>query len=251
MSRLLELSKLPGFAGKIFFGFRAFKNKIGIHVKGSDNLLDIRSTPMNSVHFDILGNNNRVVPGNSILLKSSVKISGDDNQVLIESGALLESCTIRLMGNGHKIIIGKNCRLRNVSFWLEDRKDTIRIGADTTIEGAHLAVTEPDGFIHIGEDCMFSYGIDVRNGDSHVILDSDTGERINYPADIHIGNHVWLGAHVQILKGVRIEDGAVIGIRSLVAGNIPAASLAAGVPARVIRNNIRWERDRSTWFKKS
>ena len=70
------------------------------------------------------------------------------------------------------------------------------------IENAHITVTEPNFKVKIGEDCMFAYDIDIRTGDSHSIIDKNSGKRINYAQDISIGNHVWLASHCRILKGV-------------------------------------------------
>ncbi len=50
-----------------------------------------------------------------------------------------------------------------------------------------------------------------------------------------IGNCVWIGANVTILKGVNIGDKAVIGAGSVVTKNIPSGAIAVGVPAKVIK----------------
>lgn len=50
-----------------------------------------------------------------------------------------------------------------------------------------------------------------------------------------IGNDVWLGAGVQVLRGADVEDGAVVGAGAIVTSTIPAYAVAVGVPARVIR----------------
>jgi acetyltransferase-like isoleucine patch superfamily enzyme len=63
-------------------------------------------------------------------------------------------------------------------------------------------------------------------------------KRINYARDINIGKHVWIGAYVNILKGVTIGDNSIIGIRSIVTKNIPQNCIALGVPAKVIRENV-------------
>ena len=51
-----------------------------------------------------------------------------------------------------------------------------------------------------------------------------------------LGRNVWLGARVIVLPGVTIGDNTVVGAGSVVARNLPAGVLAAGVPARVVRS---------------
>ena len=52
---------------------------------------------------------------------------------------------------------------------------------------------------------------------------------------IHIGSNIWFGASVTVTPGVSIGDGSVIAAGSVVTNDIPPNSLAAGVPAKVIR----------------
>lgn len=54
-------------------------------------------------------------------------------------------------------------------------------------------------------------------------------------ADITVGDHCWIGANSVILHGADIEEGAVIAAGSVVTGHIPAYSVAAGIPAKVIK----------------
>ncbi len=53
---------------------------------------------------------------------------------------------------------------------------------------------------------------------------------------VKIGRNVWIGDKVTILGGVSIGEGAIIGANSVVTHDIPAYSIAAGIPARVIKN---------------
>ena len=109
------------------------------------------------------------------------------------------------------------------------------------MEGGGISVTE-NGKICIGKDCMFSFGIDIRNGDSHSILDLQ-GKRINKARDIVIKDHVWLGANVTVLKGVHIGSHSIIGTRSVVSKSCQTdQSIYAGVPARFIKSGIDWNR---------
>ena len=56
-----------------------------------------------------------------------------------------------------------------------------------------------------------------------------------YGKPIHIGKNVWIGSNATILQGVTIGDGAVIAAGAVVTKDVPANMIAAGVPAKVIR----------------
>jgi acetyltransferase-like isoleucine patch superfamily enzyme len=91
---------------------------------------------------------------------------------------------------------------------------------------------------------MFSFDVDIRNGDSHSILEQATGKRVNWAKNVRIGEHVWLGAYTQVLGGADIEKNAIIGIRSLVKGYIPSGVIAAGIPAKVVKDGFTWDSQR-------
>ncbi len=55
---------------------------------------------------------------------------------------------------------------------------------------------------------------------------------------IKIGNDVWVGQNVTILRGVSVGDGAIIGANSLVTKDVPPYTVCAGVPARIIKNRF-------------
>lgn len=57
----------------------------------------------------------------------------------------------------------------------------------------------------------------------------------NHPPPIHIGKNVWLGSHCTVLPGVTIGDNSVIAAGAVVTKDVPAYSVAAGIPARVIK----------------
>lgn len=91
-------------------------------------------------------------------------------------------------------------------------------------------------YIEIGEDTIFAQNVIVRDSDYHHIEG-----HVNH-APILIGNHVWIGTNAIILKGVHIGDGAVVGAGSVVTNDVPAHSLVAGNPAKVVKTNITWHR---------
>lgn len=82
--------------------------------------------------------------------------------------------------------------------------------------------------ISIGENCLIGSGCKIYDTDFHPIMLNDS---IN-SRPIVIGNDVFIGANVTILKGVHIGDGAVVGAGSIVTKSIPAKEVWGGVPAQ-------------------
>ena len=132
--------------------------------------------------------------------------------------------------------VGADCRL-NGKFRCRADHSHLQFGAGTTIMAAAITLHEA-GRISFGRDCMLSGDIQMDVSDMHSIIDVASGARINPPRDIQIGNHVWLGQGVRVLKGVRIGDNSIIGSRAVVTGDIPAGVIAVGVPARVLRSGV-------------
>ena len=91
--------------------------------------------------------------------------------------------------------------------------------------------------IEIGKDCAIARDVIIRSYDGHNI--KKDGYKGALP--IYIGNHVWIGQGATILKGVKIGDGAIIAAGAVVTKDIPAHAMAAGIPAKVIQENIEWE----------
>lgn len=60
-------------------------------------------------------------------------------------------------------------------------------------------------------------------------------EQKDTSAPIFIGNDVWIAANCTILKGSKIHDGAIIGAKALINGEIDAYGIAVGIPAKVIK----------------
>lgn len=91
--------------------------------------------------------------------------------------------------------------------------------------------------IEIGEDVAISHDVTIMDSDAHEGL----WEGYEKTKPIKIGNHVWIGTRVTILKGVTIGDNAIIAAGSVVTKNVPNNTIVAGVPAKVIKININWK----------
>lgn len=169
-------------------------------------------------------------------------LNGTNNLIVNKSQSKFKYIII---GNNNSVEIGEKCILKDLHIWIEGDNNKIIIGEGTTIEQAQIACVGYGGNkIVIGNDCMFSSGIRVVNTDSHSIISLDNRQRINPEKDVIIGNHTWVGADCKILKGVTIGDNSVIAMGSVVTKDIPGNCVYGGIPAKLIKENITWDRKR-------
>lgn len=107
----------------------------------------------------------------------------------------------------------------------------IRIGKHVFINaGCHF---QDHGGVTIGDDCQIGHNVIFATLD-HGLDPSD--RKTTYPAPIVLGRNVWIGSGAVILRGVTIGDNAVIAAGAVVTEDIPAGTIAGGVPARIIRS---------------
>ena len=113
-----------------------------------------------------------------------------------------------------------------------DMGNRFHIAAESAVVARH-AVT-------IGRNVMISWDVLVMDSDFHPLLTAD-GQQINEDAPIVIGNDVWIGARVLILKGVHLADGTVVAAASTVTRSSRTPhTLVGGSPARPLRADVRW-----------
>ena len=98
----------------------------------------------------------------------------------------------------------------------------------------------------IGDNCMLAPNVAIYTA-GHPLHPDSRNSGYEYGMDVTIGKNVWIGGSVVITPGVRIGDCCVIGAGSVVTKDIPAWSLAAGNPCRVIRKIT--EKDRRFYFQ--
>jgi acetyltransferase-like isoleucine patch superfamily enzyme len=111
----------------------------------------------------------------------------------------------------------------------------VRIGSGTFLNlGVMVASLE---LVEIGDHCMFANGCYISDA-SHRFDDPTkpvTWQGFTSKGPTRIGDNVWCGTNVVVTSGVTIGERSVIGANSVVTTDIPAFSVAAGAPARVLR----------------
>ena len=119
-------------------------------------------------------------------------------------------------------------------------RPVLRIGDNTNVGyGTVLSVARE---INIGKDTLIAPYCLIMDSDDHPV--DENARRAREPVrkedvlPVRIGNNVWLGTRVVVLKGVSIGDNSIIGANSVVGKNIPPNCIAMGFPARVIKNGL-------------
>lgn len=100
--------------------------------------------------------------------------------------------------------------------------------------------------VRIGDNCLLGPGVSIYTA-GHPLHPDTRNAGYEYGREVIIGDNVWIGGSTVICPGVRIGDNAVIGAGSVVTHDLPAWSVAAGNPCRVIRTVT--EADRRKLFK--
>lgn len=194
-----------------------------------------------------LGDGNSVCLGTGARAPAKLEIKrGAGNRILIGNESKLRG-SIVIRGNGNTILIGNHCDWRG-DIVVKGDKQTVSIGDYSTAVNAYLLCQEGCD-ITIGRWCMFSRGIEVRTTDAHSVIDRATGERLNRPASIVVGDHVWVGLGVIINKGAVVPSDCIVGAQSFVTTKFSEEGVViAGTPARIVKRGITWARERKNRF---
>lgn len=197
---------------------KIYRHLFPIKNSGKNNTIKIGKVNKKGLKITICGNNNTILIGdNCRLWHLNIYLAGDNNTLILADGAsFLGNSTVTQLSNS-----------------------TVNIGKRTGIRGCNIVAK--DANITIGDNCMFSYGITIRNNDIHKIFDITTQSTLNQPRDIKIANHVWIAPNATILKGATIHDNSIIGANAVVTKECPQNSIMAGNPAKIVKQNINWD----------
>ena len=137
----------------------------------------------------------------------------DEGRLAIGTGTLLEPGCWITMSSQARIVVGEGCFLnRNVMLAAQER-------------------------IEVGDHVMFANGCFVGDA-AHRFDDPDkpiTWQGFSSKGPVRIGSNCWFGVNCVITSGVTIGDRCVIGANSVVTEDLPPRTIAAGIPAKVIK----------------
>jgi acetyltransferase-like isoleucine patch superfamily enzyme len=184
-----------------------------------------------------------IYPKTHFLLKNASKIIVEDGTLRIgmEVGVLgfdprMDNCRIYLenseLHTTGDVTIYPGCKI------MATHSSSIIIKNGTKINGNSSILCKKK--VEIGENCFISRGVIIRDDDGHS-FSTDGSKPIKNIKEVIIKNNCWIGMNSIILKGVTIEDGGVIAAGSVVTKDVKKNTLVAGVPAKLIKKNVKWE----------
>ena len=153
----------------------------------------------------------------------------NESRIDIESGEFRGNCHLWAYGNG---VIRIGCNVLCENYVKLSAKGKLEIG-DNVYIGLFSVITAFDN-ITIGDNSMIASHVHILDFDHGMARHQLMRKQPERTEAISIGNDVWIGAGAVILKGVNIGNGVVVGAGSVVDKDIPAYSIVAGVPAKII-----------------
>ena len=145
-----------------------------------------------------------------------------------------------------KLVLEENSTLSLDEDWtIIDKGCVVYVGKDKNLSigsrtyiSSNVKILAHDN-ISIGKECMIASGVQIFAGDGHPIYQD--GVRINPDVPVVLEDNVWLGSQALILKGVTIGKGSIVAAGAVVTKDVPPHSIAAGNPAKIIKQNINWK----------
>ena len=169
---------------------------------------------------------------------------GNGSIIVYYDGTTFVNCHISLRNECVVIIKYSKNKINKLSILNHNGDRSVCfINENFSCNGAEIRLWDYKN-VYIGKDVMFSWEIMLFTSDGHTILDK-YGEIINKPEDVVIGDHVWIGHGVKILKGTFINKNTVVGESSIVTRKYYDENIIlSGIPARILKTGISWDRRR-------
>ena len=229
------------------------------------NILKIKYKNKKNLHkedgYSIIGNNNKIIIrsdiGDNILEKwekidgLNIIIHGNNNIVIINTPYNFCNAEINIHSSNSEIFFGKN----SIFHWVVktdggNNQKFIWGDNSTTSWYGECHLIEENSKVIIGNDVMFAGHVTLFASDAHAIFDIETKKCINkQQKELKIGNHVWVATGAFFTKNAYIPDNCIVGARSVVTKKfIEQHTIIAGNPAKVIKNNVIWDKRAPTSF---
>jgi len=196
---------------------------------------------LNFVYFNYFNRKIDCIDGRLIPYKKSILILDKSSSITINGNLTINANCIKNNGRSTIIRLDKSSVLKtdgNFSIFyscdiIVFENGVLELGSGFLNSNVKIRCTNN---IKIGKNVAISHDVTIMDSDAHNI--KYEGYQMTKP--ITIGDNVWIGSRALIMKGVNIGNGAIVAAGSVVTKDVPANCMVAGVPAKVIKKNIKW-----------
>lgn len=143
--------------------------------------------------------------------------------------------TLFVLKENAKVIVEGEFKIYSNSKIYVNENAVLQLGSGYINYGLNLECYKK---VVIGNNVLIGPNVTIRDSDNHSIFQLDEENIKEQP--IIIEDNVWIGMNAVILKGVRIGKGSVVAAGAVVTKDVPEHSLVAGVPAKILKNNVIW-----------
>lgn len=179
----------------------------------------------------------------SSMINSHIIFEGTGNILFVEDGVFLHNSTLSFHNSNSVVYLSKNWYKYFLNLHVYEG-NCIYIGTDCYFNGPMNILAGEGQNILIGNDSLFSFGICLKTTDGHLVFSIDDMCRTNFSKSILIGDHVWFGQQVTVLKGTVVGSGAIIGACTVVANKqLPSNTAWSGNPARQVRQGVFFSKE--------
>ena len=202
----------------------------------------------NNKVYLIIDGQEKQVQASKYIENFELTFRGNNNKVTIEFPQNMHKCILKINSNNNSVYIGKN-NSGKYNFRLIGNDNTVKIGQNNISNGFSAILN--DSHLIIGNDCMFSNSIKLWT-DGHSVIDNETKELLNPSGrTIKIGDHVWIGENVTLLKRTNIPSNCIVAHSSIVTKEFTEENcLYAGNPAKPVKHGINWDSRAPKDYKK-
>ncbi|SFG22626.1 acyltransferase [Streptococcus equinus] len=146
--------------------------------------------------------------------------------------------SIVVINKGGKLILGSNILFSSGINLIVESNAKMTIG-DNTSFNRNVSIFSKY-LVEIGLDCLFGWGVSIRDNDGHFI--DYPGKKTKNNNFVRIGDHCWIAAECLLMKGTFLAQNSVVGTWSLVNKAFYDENiLVVGSPAKMIKSNITWK----------
>lgn len=171
-----------------------------------------------------------LIIGRNVVIRHPGKITIGDN-VTID-----DNCLIDARGSGEHGIVLEDRVIVNRNCMIQSKSGPVRVGRRTSL-GSNSVIVSLCG-VDFGEGVLTAGGVYISAG-TYDDNDPETpiaDQKAHTEGPINIGRNSWIGTCAVILDGINVGEGAVVGAGAVVTKDVPSHAIAAGVPAKVIKN---------------